>query len=59
MWKFQDICIIPILREINFEDSWSAKSDILPHLDALNFDIYEFLHFLKAEIHQIMEIQSP
>ena len=59
MWKLKDFAVTQILREINFEDSWSAKSDILPHLDALNFDIYEFLHFLKAEIHQIMEIQSP
>ena len=59
MWKFHDFSIIKILREINFEDSRSAQLAILPHLEALNFDIYEFLHFLKAEIYQINRIQSP
>ena len=48
-----------ILREINFKDSWSAKSAFLPHLEALNFDINEFLHFLKAEIYQIDKFQIP
>ena len=33
-----DFCIVQILREINFEDSGSAKSSILPHLEALNYD---------------------
>ena len=47
------------LREIKFGDSRSEKSAILPHLEPLNFDFYEFLHFLKAEIHQINKIQSP
>ena len=42
-----------ILREINFRDSRSAKPAILTHLKAPNFDFYEFLHFLKAEIYQI------
>ena len=50
MWIFQDFSITDILREINFKDSRSAKSAILTHLEALNFDLYEFLHFLKAEI---------
>ena len=61
MWKFHDFPITQILREINFEDSGSVNSAILPHLEALNFDIYEFLHFVKAEIdqiHQINKIQS-
>ena len=48
-----------ILREINFGDSRSAKSAILTHLEAVNFDFYEFLHFLKAEFYQINKIQSP
>ena len=47
------------LREINFEDSWSAKSAILPHLEDLNFDFYEFLPILKAEIYQMNKIHSP
>ena len=59
VWKFQDFCIIQILREINFGDSWSAKSANLPHLEALTFDFYEFLHFLKAAIYQINNIHSP
>ena len=36
--KFHDFCIIQILREIKFEDSHIAKSAILTHLEALNFD---------------------
>ena len=51
--KFYDFSIWHILREINFEDSWSVKSAILTHLEALNFDFYEFFHFLKADIYQI------
>ena len=46
MWKFQDFCITQILCEIIFLDCRSAKSAILPHLEALNFDCYEFLHFV-------------
>ena len=59
MWKFQDFCITEILREINFEDSRSAKSAISTHLEALDFDFYEYLHFLKAEIYQMNKIYSP
>ena len=50
VWKFHDISITQILREINFWGCTSAKSTIITHLDALNFDSYEVLHFLKAEI---------
>ena len=32
---------------------------LLTHLEALNFDSYEFLHFLKADIDLIDKIQSP
>ena len=53
MWKFHDFSITQILREIKFADSSSAKSAISSPLEALNFDFYEFLHFLKAEIDQI------
>ena len=45
-----------ILREINFWDSRSAKSAILTHLEALNFEFHEFLHILKADIYQIGKI---
>ena len=53
MWKFRDLSITQILREINLGDSTSAKYAILMHLEALNFDFYEILHFLKAGIYQI------
>ena len=47
------------LREINFGGSRSAKSAISKHLEALNLDFCEFLHFLKAEMYQIKKIQGP
>ena len=59
VWKFQDFPVTQILREINFWDSKNAKLAILTHLEALNFDFQEFLHFLKAVIYQIDKIQSP
>ena len=59
MRKFHDFPITHILREINFRDSRSAKSAILPHLQTLNFDSYAFLYFLKAEMYQNSKIQSP
>ena len=58
MRKFHDFSITQILREIKFEDSRSAKSSIFPHLEALKFDFYEYLHFLKAEIDQVNKNQS-
>ena len=51
MWKFHDFSITQILREI--------KSAISTHLEALNFDFNEFLHFFNAEIYQVNKIQSP
>ena len=53
MWKFQDFSIAHIFREINSEDSKSAKSAILTHLEAQNFDFYEFLRLMKADISQV------
>ena len=53
LWKFQYFSITQILREINSENSSSAKSAILSHLEVLNFDFHVFLHFLKAEIDQM------
>ena len=53
MWKFQDFSVTQILREIKFGDSRCAKSAILTHLQALNFDFHDFLHFLKNEIYKI------
>ena len=59
VWKFHDFSIPQILREINLWDSRSAKSAYLTDFDALNGDLCEVLHFLKAEINQINKIQSP
>ena len=47
--KCKDFSITQILREIKIGDSRNAKSAILTHLEALNLEFYEFLHFLKAE----------
>ena len=58
-WKFHDFSIIQIFREINFNEFEGPKSVILTHLEALNFDSYEFLHFLKGEIDQINKNQKP
>ena len=58
MWKFHDFSITLILREINFGDSRSAKSTILTHLEALNFDFHAFSH-LNAEIDQIKKSRAP
>ena len=59
VWKLQNFSITQILHEINFGDPRSAKSAILTHLEVLNIDFYEFLHFLKAENYQNNQIQSP
>ena len=59
VWKFQDFSITQILREISFGDCRGAKSAIFTHLEALNFNFHEFLHYLKAEIYQMEKIQSP
>ena len=56
VWKFHTFAITQILREINLWNSRGAKSAILIHLEAQEFDFYEFLHFLKAEIYQIHKI---
>ena len=42
-WLFLEFSITQILCEINFGDSRSAKSAVFTHLEALNFDLYEFL----------------
>ena len=42
MVENQGIFMPQILREINFEESGSAKFAILAHLEALNFYFYEF-----------------
>ena len=59
VWKCHNLSITQILRENKFGDSRSAKSVILTFLEALNFDFYELLHVLKAEIYQNKEFNIP
>ena len=59
-----DLCdffyVIQFLREIKDDKSSVSKSAILTHLEALNFDFYEFLYFFKApSIYKTNKIQSP
>ena len=55
--KFNNFSVPQNLREIDFGDSRSAKSTTFTHLEALNF---EFLQFLKAEIHKkITKFRAP
>ena len=56
MWKFHNFSITQILREINFADSRGAKYAILARLQALNFDLYEFLHLLNPDFYQMDKI---
>ena len=55
MWEFHTFSITQILQGINIWDSRSAISVILTHLEALNFDFYEFLHLLKVEFYQSVQ----
>ena len=59
VWKLQNFSVTQILREIKVGWYGVSKSSILTHLEALDFDSYEFLHFLNAEIDQMNKIQSP
>ena len=59
MWKFQDFSITHILCENKVRESRVSKSAILINCEALNFEFYEFLHFLRAQIDQINKFQSP
>ena len=54
----QNFSAIQILREIKVGESRVSKLAILVYLEAQNFDIYEFLLFLKAGIYPINKILS-
>ena len=58
-WNFFGSSISQILREIKTGESSVAKPAILILLEALNFDFYALLHFLKAYIYKINIIQCP
>ena len=49
LWKFQDFSITQFLREINLGNSISAKYAFLTHLQALNFEFYDFWTFWKVQ----------
>ena len=57
--EITEFSVTQILREIKIVKLKGSKSAILRNLEALKFNVYEFLHFLKAENHQITKIQSP
>ena len=48
-----------ILREIKISESRTSKFAIFTHLEALYFDIYEFLHFLKGGINKLTKFRAP
>ena len=48
VWKSNNFPIAQILCEINFESSKNAKSAVLTHFEALNFNFCEILHLWKA-----------
>ena len=58
MWKFQDFSITQILREINFEDSRSAKTAIFAILEALNFVFLTDFSLQKVQKSIQIKIQS-
>ena len=58
MWKFHNFSITQIIREINFEDSGSAKSAISTQLQAMNSAFHVFLRFLKTGSYKINKVKS-
>ena len=58
VWKFHDFSITQILREINFEDSRSAKTAILTHLEALNFAIFEGRNLQKQQNSKPLKVKK-
>ena len=59
VWKLHCFSFTQILHELNIGDSRCAKSAILTHSEALNFEFYEFLHFLKAKMYQKTKFRAP
>ena len=46
--NFMILAVTQILREINFEDSWSAKSAVLTNLQAVNFYFLQIWALFKG-----------
>ena len=59
MWKLRNFTVTQILREIKVNENRVSKSVFLPHLEALNFDFYEFLHFFMVEIVRLTKFKAP
>ena len=58
VWKFQDFSITQILREINFEESGSAKNAVFAILGAVNFVHLVNISLLKVQNFMKIKIQS-
>ena len=54
-WKFHDFCITHILREINFVDSWRAKTAIKALLGAVNFVL--LVNFSLQKVNKCIKIK--
>ena len=48
MWKLKKITAAQNFREINFRNFRGPKTAIFTHVEGVNFDFCEFLHFLKT-----------
>ena len=49
VWKFQDIYVTQILRDINFGESRSSKNDVFAIFGALDFVNLVILAFKKSK----------
>ena len=56
--KWHNVETSLFFRHSDFWDSRIAKSAVSTQLEALNFDFYDFFHFLKAVFDQIDKSQS-
>ena len=56
VWKFQDISVIQILRETNFEESRSCKSGNFAILGALNF--VNLVNFSLQKVQKFIKSQN-
>ena len=57
MWKFQDVSVIQIFREIYFGESRNSKTAVFSILEALNFMI--LVNFSLSENAKINKNQNP
>ena len=57
--EFSEFFVTHISGEIYFDIYRSSKTALFGFLEALNFDFYEFWHFLKAEMYPIQKLSAP